>query len=84
MGSDAVSHTHNSTTDIVTSSTVPADCVVPPPGKTRIFTSAHVPRNIPDNDPAGMQAGINVKRPGSTFRRSSSASTSHVRTGATW
>jgi subtilisin-like proprotein convertase family protein len=64
MGSDAVSHSHNSMTDIVTSSTVPADCTAPPPTKTRRFISIHVPRSIPDNDPAGVNAGINIRRPG--------------------
>lgn len=71
MGSDATSHNHNSTSDIVTSSAVPADCVVttPPSGTTRIFTSVHVPKNIPDNDPKGVQSAINVRRAGLDVQR---------------
>ena len=64
MGVDAASHTHNSTTDIVTSTAIPADCPTPATGKTRVFTSTHVPRAIPDNDPAGVRTGILVRRPG--------------------
>jgi subtilisin-like proprotein convertase family protein len=61
MGSDAVSHNHNSTTDIVLSTSVPTDCSTPPPsGTTRRFTSTQVPRNIPDNDLTGARSGISV------------------------
>ncbi|HSR97565.1 MAG TPA: M36 family metallopeptidase [Kofleriaceae bacterium] len=70
MGSDAVSHSDNSTNDIVTSDAVPADCATaPPPSRTRTFTSTHVPRSIPDNDPAGVATGINVKRPGLVLQK---------------
>lgn len=63
MGSDATSHNHNSVTDIVTSSTIPADCAATPPpsGTTRILTSPHVPKAIPDDDPSGVQCGINMR-----------------------
>jgi subtilisin-like proprotein convertase family protein len=63
MGSDAVSHSDNSTSDIVLSTSVPADCgTAPPSGTTRTFTSLQVPRAIPDNDPAGVRSGIDVPR----------------------
>ena len=71
MGSDAVSHNHDSTADIVTSSTIPADCVTttPAPGITRTFNSIHVPKAIPDNDATGVHSGINVGRSGLDVQR---------------
>ena len=63
MGSDATSPNHDSTSTIVTSSAVPADCVAPPPpsGTTRTLTSPNVPKNIPDDDATGVRCGINVR-----------------------
>jgi hypothetical protein len=64
MGSDATSPNHDSTTTIVTSSTVPADCVAAPPppsGITRTLASTSVPKNIPDDDTTGVRCGINVR-----------------------
>jgi subtilisin-like proprotein convertase family protein len=60
MGSGAASPSHNATSAITTSSAVPADCA----GTTRTFVSTHVPRNIPDNDPAGVRTGVNIAQPG--------------------
>jgi serine protease len=64
MGSGAVSPSHDSTTSIVTSSALPADCDV-----TRSFASPQVPRSIPDNNPAGAHCGINVQPPGLDVQR---------------
>src|SRR5260370_1182100 len=69
MGSDAISPSDDATSAIVTSSAIPADCPAPPAAKTRSFPSTHVPRAIPDNGPAGVFTGINVKRPGLDVQR---------------
>jgi extracellular elastinolytic metalloproteinase len=58
MGNGASSPNHNSTTAIVTSSALPADCVVA--GVTRNFSAAGLPLNIPDNNATGARASITV------------------------
>lgn len=65
MGTGASSPDHNSTLAIVTSTAVPPGCV----GVNRTFTSADVPKSIPEADSAGVNSVINVAPAGSTFNR---------------
>jgi len=58
MGNGASSPNHNSTTAIVTSNALPADCVVA--GVTRNFSAGGLPLSIPDNNTTGVRASITV------------------------
>jgi hypothetical protein len=59
MGTGASSANHNTTTGVVTSSTVPADCGGVQ-GVTRNFTSVDVPKTIPDNNATGVRSNNTV------------------------
>jgi len=69
MGSGASSPSDTSTTQVVTSTAVPADCggTVPPVGTTRTFTSTDVPKAIPDNNTTGVRSNITVAPTGLTI-----------------
>jgi subtilisin-like proprotein convertase family protein len=71
MGSGASSPNTNSTSAIVTSTAVPADCggTTPPPGTTRTFTSTDVPKSIPDNNATGVRSNISVTPTGLTIQK---------------
>jgi subtilisin-like proprotein convertase family protein len=71
MGSGASSPNDRSTTAIVTSTTVPADCggTTPPAGTTRTFTSTDVPKSIPDNNATGVRSSIPVTQTGLTITK---------------
>jgi subtilisin-like proprotein convertase family protein len=56
MGSGASSPNANSTTAVVTSTAVPADCGGGGGGTTRTFTSVDVPKSIPDNNATGVRS----------------------------
>jgi hypothetical protein len=71
MGSGASSPNDTSTTQVVTSTALPADCIgTPPPvGTTRTFTSTDVPKLIPDNNTTGVRSAINVATTGLTISK---------------
>jgi hypothetical protein len=65
LGTGASSPNDTSTTQIVTSADVPADCGdTIPPGGTKTFTAVDVPKAIPDNDPAGATSVIHTRPKG--------------------
>jgi len=71
MGSGASSPTASSTSAIVTSTEVPADCgdAIPPGGATKTFTATDVPRAIPDNDPTGVSSVIHTRPKGFVIQK---------------
>jgi subtilisin-like proprotein convertase family protein/Zn-dependent metalloprotease len=65
MGEGASSPNHNSTSTVVVSTAVPANCggTPPPPptgGSTATFTATDVPKAVPDNNATGATSTINV------------------------
>jgi len=80
MGSGASSPNDRSTTAIVTSSAVPADCggTQPPPGVTRTFTSTDVPKSIPDNNATGVRSNDSVTATGTASKITVSANITHT------
>jgi subtilisin-like proprotein convertase family protein/predicted small secreted protein len=64
MGTGASSANHNSTSAIVLSTAVPADCGGGGTGTTRNFISTDVPKAIPDNNATGVRSVINVATAG--------------------
>jgi hypothetical protein len=69
MGTGASSPNTNSTSAIVTSTAVPADCGTGNTGVTRDFTSVDVPKSIPDNNATGVRSNITVAPAGLTIQR---------------
>jgi len=66
LGTGAASPNASSTTAIVTSTSVPASCGGV--GTVRTLRSASTPLAIPDNNPVGVNAVINVATPGLTVQ----------------
>jgi len=67
MGSGASSPNTNSTSAIVLSTAVPADCVAGGGGGTateRAFTSTDAPKNIPDNNATGIRSNLPIATAG--------------------
>jgi subtilisin-like proprotein convertase family protein len=69
MGSGASSPNHNSTTAVVLSTAIPADCDGGGGGGTeRPFTSTDVPKNIPDANATGIRSNLPVTTAGLDIR----------------
>jgi len=79
MGTGASSPNHNSTSAIVLSRAVPADCAGGGSGGTeRAFTSTDAPRNIPDGNAAGVRSNLSVTTAGDIIAVKISASITHT------
>ena len=69
MGAGASSPNHNSTSAIVLSTAIPADCNVGGGGGTeRPFTSTDVPKNIPDANATGIRSNLPIATAGLDIR----------------
>jgi len=65
MGSGASSPNHNSTSAIVLSTAVPADCAAGGgTGTERAFTSTDAPKNIPDANATGIRSNLPIATAG--------------------
>jgi subtilisin-like proprotein convertase family protein len=65
MGSGASSPNHNSTSAIVLSTAIPADCAGGGgAGTERAFTSTDVPKNIPDANATGIRSNLPITTAG--------------------